>query len=222
MDVRDRGVLDAVRQRQRRARAAMGAVAVDRPTLFIQGTILVLAMVCVLLIADASHDVSEFAGGRGAARLGRGARGAAGRPGAHRDLPADPVRGRRHAAVPRLQRPADDVRGARGAVAAAVPAVRARAAPPPAVARGGDEVLPARRVLLGVLPVRHRDAVRVLRFCVARRDRVRGARANRQRHAAVRGHRADRGRAAVQGRRRAVPQLEAGRLPGRARPRSPR
>jgi len=32
--------------------AAMGAVAVDRPTLFIQGTILVLAFVSVLLIAD--------------------------------------------------------------------------------------------------------------------------------------------------------------------------
>jgi NADH-quinone oxidoreductase subunit N len=42
--------------------AAMGAVAVDRPTLFIQGTILVLAAVSVLLIADASHDVSTFAG----------------------------------------------------------------------------------------------------------------------------------------------------------------
>jgi len=42
--------------------AAMGAVAVDRPTLFIQGTILVLAFVSVLLIADASHDVPEFAG----------------------------------------------------------------------------------------------------------------------------------------------------------------
>jgi proton-translocating NADH-quinone oxidoreductase chain N len=42
--------------------AAMGAVAVDRPTLFIQGTILVLAFVSVLLIADQSHDVSSFAG----------------------------------------------------------------------------------------------------------------------------------------------------------------
>jgi NADH-quinone oxidoreductase subunit N len=42
--------------------AAMGAVAVDKPTLFIQGTILVLAFVSVLLIADSSHDVSEFAG----------------------------------------------------------------------------------------------------------------------------------------------------------------
>ena len=42
--------------------AATGAVAVDRPTLFIQGTILVLAALSVLLIADASHDVSSFAG----------------------------------------------------------------------------------------------------------------------------------------------------------------
>jgi proton-translocating NADH-quinone oxidoreductase chain N len=36
--------------------AAMGAVAVDRPTLFIQGTILVLAFVSVLLIADTSNS----------------------------------------------------------------------------------------------------------------------------------------------------------------------
>jgi NADH-quinone oxidoreductase subunit N len=41
--------------------AAMGAVAVDRPTLFIQGTILVLAFVSVLLIAESSHEVSPFA-----------------------------------------------------------------------------------------------------------------------------------------------------------------
>jgi NADH-quinone oxidoreductase subunit N len=42
--------------------AAMGAVAVDRPTLFIQGTILVLAFVSALLIADTSQDVSVFTG----------------------------------------------------------------------------------------------------------------------------------------------------------------
>src|SRR5207253_9668046 len=41
--------------------AAMGAVAVDGPTLFIQGTILVLAFISVLLIAESSHDVSPFA-----------------------------------------------------------------------------------------------------------------------------------------------------------------
>jgi NADH-quinone oxidoreductase subunit N len=38
----------------------MGAVAVDGPALFIQGTILVLAFVSVLLIAESSHDVSPF------------------------------------------------------------------------------------------------------------------------------------------------------------------
>jgi proton-translocating NADH-quinone oxidoreductase chain N len=36
--------------------AAVGAVAVDRPTLFIQGTILILAFVSVLLIADTSNS----------------------------------------------------------------------------------------------------------------------------------------------------------------------
>jgi len=36
--------------------AVMGAVAVDRPTLFIQGTIVVLAFVSVLLIGDTSHS----------------------------------------------------------------------------------------------------------------------------------------------------------------------
>ena len=41
--------------------AAEGAVAVDRPTLFIQGTIIVLAFISVLLIAESSHEVSPFA-----------------------------------------------------------------------------------------------------------------------------------------------------------------
>ncbi len=41
--------------------AAVGAVGIDRPTLFIQGTILVLAFISVLLIAESSHDVSPFA-----------------------------------------------------------------------------------------------------------------------------------------------------------------
>jgi NADH-quinone oxidoreductase subunit N len=39
---------------------AVGAVAVDRPTLFIQATILLLAFVSVLLIAESSHEVSAF------------------------------------------------------------------------------------------------------------------------------------------------------------------
>ena len=48
-------------------------------------------------------------------------------------------------------------------VAAAVPAVRAGAAAAAAVAGSRPEVLPARRVLVGVLPLRRRAAVRLLR-----------------------------------------------------------
>ncbi|HET9894661.1 MAG TPA: NADH-quinone oxidoreductase subunit NuoN [Streptosporangiaceae bacterium] len=40
--------------------AALGSVAIDRPTLFIQGTILVLAFISVLLIAESSHEFSAF------------------------------------------------------------------------------------------------------------------------------------------------------------------
>ena len=40
--------------------AAMGAVGVDGPTLFVWGTILVLAFVSVLLIADSSRDDQTF------------------------------------------------------------------------------------------------------------------------------------------------------------------
>jgi proton-translocating NADH-quinone oxidoreductase chain N len=40
--------------------AAMGAVAVDRPTLFIQGTILVLAFISMLLVGETSHGISAF------------------------------------------------------------------------------------------------------------------------------------------------------------------
>ena len=99
--------------------------------------------------------------GGGRPRQRRGTRRPAEGGHAHRDLPADPVRGRRHAAVPRGQRPAHAVRGARGAVAAALPAVRAGPPPPAAVPGSGGEVLPARGLLLGVPPVRHRPAVRV-------------------------------------------------------------
>jgi proton-translocating NADH-quinone oxidoreductase chain N len=40
--------------------AAVGTVGVDKPTLFIQATILVLAFVSMLLIAESSHEVSAF------------------------------------------------------------------------------------------------------------------------------------------------------------------
>ena len=65
------------------------------------------------------------------------------------------------------------VRRARGALAAALPAVRAGPSPPPAVAGGVAEVLPARRVLLGVLPVRRGAALRLRRLALPRRHRRR-------------------------------------------------
>ena len=40
--------------------AAMGAIGVDGPTLFIQGTILVLALLSLLLIAERTHEASPF------------------------------------------------------------------------------------------------------------------------------------------------------------------
>jgi NADH-quinone oxidoreductase subunit N len=42
------------------ALVAVGTLAIDKPTLFIQGTILVLGFVSVLLIAESSHEVSAF------------------------------------------------------------------------------------------------------------------------------------------------------------------
>ncbi|HKB29928.1 MAG TPA: NADH-quinone oxidoreductase subunit NuoN [Streptosporangiaceae bacterium] len=41
--------------------AAMGAVAVDEPTLFIQGTILILALISALLVGESAHDAGAFA-----------------------------------------------------------------------------------------------------------------------------------------------------------------
>ena len=135
---------------------------------------------------------------------------------ADRGLPADHVRGRRHAALPRVERPADDVRRARGALAAAVPAVRAGPPPPAAQPGGLAQVLPARRVLVRVLPLRRRAALRLRRHRAALRHRRGGQRQHRQRLAAADRHGAARGRAAVQDRRGAVPLVDARRLPGRA------
>ena len=88
---------------------------------------------------------------------------------------------RRHAAVPGGRRPADDVHRARGAVAAAVSDVRAGPPPPAAVAGSRAEILSARRVLVGVLPVRRGDAVRLRRHAEPVGDRRRGPRQRRAR-----------------------------------------
>ena len=101
----------------------------------------------------------------------RGARAPQGRA-ADRDLPAGAVRHGRHADLPRHGRPADAVRRARGALPAAVPAHGHGPPPPPALAGGVDEVLPARRVLLGAAALRHRAGLRLLAArCGTRRSR---------------------------------------------------
>ena len=87
------------------------------------------------------------------ARRGRARRAAGGRV-----LRADAVRDQRHDADGGGDRPAGDLPGARGAVAVGLRADRA----PPRERRGrrgGVQVLPARRVLERVLPLRHRVRV---------------------------------------------------------------
>ena len=167
--------------------AVVGAVAVDKPALFLQGTLLLIGILGTLLIAErriASEVDAEAERRQWSRRLhpaGVGRAGQRRREGrdesryrADGDLPADHVRARRHDAVRRRRRSADDVRRARGVLAAAVPDVRTGPATSTAVAGGGAQVLPARRVLVGVLPVRHRAAVRLLR-----RPEPRAASANR-------------------------------------------
>ena len=168
--------------------------------------------------ADTGHRRPVHLGRLVAARLR--ARAHADRHRCHPDrgLPAADVRGRRHADVPGGQRPADDVRRARGAVAAALPAVRARAPPAAALAGGVAEVLPARRVLLGVLPVRRGAALRLRRHGAAVGHRRRGQQERGVRRSAPGRHGPGLGRAAVQGRCGAVPRLDARRLPGRSDP----
>ena len=67
-------------------------------------------------------------------------------------------------AVPGVERPDHHVRGPGDPVAAALPALRAGPAASAAVPGGGAEVLPARRAVLGVLPLRSGAAVRLHRL----------------------------------------------------------
>ena len=169
-----------VANRNRGGIVAQSMVAQDRPTLFLQGTILLLAFLSFLFMAEHSLDADGGAFvGQASARtgLGRGAAGQRRRPRADRGLPAVDVRGQRHAAVPGVERPAADVRRARGLLAAALPAVRPGPPAPAALAGGGGEVLPARRVLLRLLPVRHRAGLRLRALGRPRRDPYRGRRA---------------------------------------------
>ena len=218
--------------------AAMGAIAVDGPALFLQGTILLVGLVARLHLRRAAarpggarqpRRLLRRAGRVRARQRQREGRGQ-GRVHHHRGVPAAAVRGRRHAGLPGGQRPADAVHRAGGLLAPAVPAVRA--GPPQAahVAGGRGQVLPARRLRLRVHAVRHRPAVRLRGLRVVRDDRARSSTARSRtidpaladtmgNDALLLDRRRDgRHGPAVQGRRRAVPHVDAGRLPGRADP----
>ena len=153
--------------------------------------------------------------------------GSRARAGAHRHrghpdrgLPADHVRGRRHAALPGRQRPAHDVRRPRGALAAAVPAVRA--GPPASPAQPGGRR--SSTSCSGRSPRRSSCTASRCSTATPARCGCRGIADGRQLATPASTtllldrHRAGRRRAAVQGRRRAVPLVDAGRLPGRADP----
>ena len=144
---------------------AGGAVAIDGPALFLQGALIVLGIVALLLIGERSLEHGGPFVAQAAITVGTEAdrQQAAAQSGATEVYPLTLFALGRHDAVRLRERPADHVRRARGLLAAAVPAVRA--GPPPAAAQpgGGAQVLPARRVRLGVLPVRHGAGLRLRR-----------------------------------------------------------
>src|SRR5690606_10376498 len=179
----------------------------------------------VVVVGGDPADRRPLGGARGRLR-GRvpGGRGAGGdEPGrgrsggdADRGVPAGAVLAGRHDDLLRRQRPADHVHRPGGAEPAAVPAVRAGQAAAAALPGSGDEVLPARRVLLGVLPLRAGAAVRLRRFGAVGGDRERDRGVGPVEHAAVRRSGAAADRVVVQGFGGAVPHLDAGRVPGRS------
>ena len=186
------------------------------------GVLLVLALPSVLLMADrvvrARRGVRHP--GRRQGRLGARSGGRPGRrTDADRGLPARAVRHRRDDGLPGRDRHGHAVRRARGALAAAVPAVRAGPPAPADLAGSGRQVLPARRLHLGDLRLRAGAALRVLGLHRVRRRSPRQARAGDSSDVLLLGGLAlVRGRPAVQGLRRTVPPVDARRLPGRADP----
>ena len=141
--------------------------------------------------------------------------------GRSRGLRPLPRRRRRRHRDGRGQRPDRAVHRAGDDVAGLL---RARRQLPPQGRQLGEraQVLRARRVLVGVLPLRHRPRLRRRRLDEHHDDgrhahRDDPGRAQRRPRAGRRGAAARRAR--VQGRRRAVPRLDARRLPGRPDPR---
>ena len=145
---------------------AGGAIAVDGPSLFMLGH--------VAGLVDRERHAVRRASARG---RGLGVRGAAAAlPGTEAEREAS-ARGMEHTEIFPLMMfavggmmlfPARPTTCSRcssrsRSLAAAVPAVRAGPSPAAAQPGSGDEVLPARRVLLGVLPLRRRVGLRLRR-----------------------------------------------------------
>ena len=195
--------------------AAVGAVGVDQPTLFIRGTILVLAFISVLLIAESSHEVSPFAAQAAAVPGSAEEREGLDAGITHTEVypltlfavggmllfPASNDLLTMFVALEVLSLPLYLLCGL----------ARRR--------RLLSQEAAMKYFLLGAFSSAFflfgdRDAVRLLRLGPAVRHRGGGRVQHQQRDAAVRGHRAARARPAFQDRRGAVPELEAGRLPG--------
>ena len=112
-----------------------------------------------------------------ASRFGAGSDADPGRAAdADRGVPVGAVRHRRHVGLPCVIGPADPVRVARSALAAAVPAVWSGPAASADLPGSCGQVLPARRVHLGDPAVRHHVDLRLRRFDQVLRDRGQGQR----------------------------------------------
>ena len=196
-----------------------GAIAVDGPSVFIWGTILSLSLISVLLFGERTLEggITAFAG-QAAALPGTVRRAGGVHPGprAHRGLPADDVLHRRHDAVPGRQRPDHDVRGASRSCRCRCTCCAAS----PAGAGCSRQEAALKYFMLGAFSSGFFLYGIALTYGFAGSmsfggHRRGGLRSHRRVGAAARRHRPDLGRPAVQDRRRAVPRLDPGRLPGR-------
>ena len=201
--------------RRRAGLTGVGSVAVDGPTHFMWALLLVFGAISFLLFADRTAENGRSAFAPQAAAVPGHRSGAGGHPGrrrAHRGLSAGAVRAVRDDAVRRLVGPDHHVRGAGDLVAAALPAVRSGPAPAAAQSGGRAQVLPAGRLVLGVLPLRGGAAVRLRGLLRSRGDRRRHPDRRALAGSAAGRHGPARGRTAVQVRSGAVPLLDPRRL----------
>ena len=131
-----------------------------------------------------------------------------------RGVAAGLVLGRRHDAVRRRRRPADVLHRARGALAASLPDGGTGPASAAAEPGGGAQVLPARRLLVGVPALRVGLPVRLRRHHQLRRHPRLPELGPRARPAPADRHRPGRHRSVLQGGSGPVPLLGPGRVPG--------